>query len=180
MARTSKKWTEFWPLTLNCDIDLGVRVMKAVCNTPSSDGVCVYNISLNYLERIKSYGPDKQKLNRIWPLTLNCDRDVRVMKAVRDTPSSDGACVYEISLNYLERIKSYGPDKQQVNGHTDGHTDNPRHTIIRPVDDRRIKIQYITMVTNTNYMYIKPCRPVKLRCDVTSHQWRPCPTDTKT
>jgi hypothetical protein len=27
------------------------------------------------------------------------------MKAVRDTPSSDGACVYEVSLNYLERIK---------------------------------------------------------------------------
>jgi hypothetical protein len=32
---------------------------------------------------------------------------VRVMKPVCDTPSSDGACVYEVSLNYLERIKSY-------------------------------------------------------------------------
>jgi hypothetical protein len=41
------------------------------------------------------------------------------MKAVSDTPSSDGACVYEVSLNYLERIKSYGPEKQKVNGWTD-------------------------------------------------------------
>jgi hypothetical protein len=35
------------------------------------------------------------------------------MKAVRDTPSSDGVCVYEVSSNYLVRIKSYGPDKQR-------------------------------------------------------------------
>jgi hypothetical protein len=46
------------------------------------------------------------------------------MKDVRDTLSSDGACVYEVhvSLNYLERIKSYGPDKQKVNGQTDIQT----------------------------------------------------------
>jgi hypothetical protein len=66
------------------------------------------------------------------------------MKVVRDTPSSDGPCVYEVSSNYVERIKTYGPDKQKVNrrtdGHTDGQTDNPRHTIIRPVDDGRIII----------------------------------------
>jgi hypothetical protein len=61
------------------------------------------------------------------------------MKAVRDTPSSDGACVYEVSSNYVERIKRYGPDKQKVNGRTHRRTDNPRHTIIRPVDDGRIK-----------------------------------------
>jgi hypothetical protein len=47
-------------LTLNCDLDLGVRVMKAVCDTPSSDGACMYEVSSNYLERIKSYGLDKQ------------------------------------------------------------------------------------------------------------------------
>jgi hypothetical protein len=34
------------------------------------------------------------------------------MKAVRDTPSSDGASVYEVSSNYLELIKSYSPDTQ--------------------------------------------------------------------
>jgi hypothetical protein len=48
------------------------------------------------------------------------------MKAVRDTLSSDGTCVYEVSSNYVDRIKRYGPDKQKVNGRTDGRTD--RHT----------------------------------------------------
>jgi hypothetical protein len=47
-----------------CDLDLGVRVMQAVRNTPSSDGACVYEVLLSYLERIKSYGPDKQRVNR--------------------------------------------------------------------------------------------------------------------
>jgi hypothetical protein len=57
-----------------------------------------------------------ERTDCIWPLTLNCDLDlgVMIMNVVRDTPSSDGACVYEVSLNYLERIKSYGPDKQKV------------------------------------------------------------------
>jgi hypothetical protein len=36
------------------------------------------------------------------------------MKPVRDTPSSDGTCVYEVSSNYLERIKSYDPEEQKV------------------------------------------------------------------
>jgi hypothetical protein len=36
------------------------------------------------------------------------------MKVVLDTPSNDGACVNEVLSNYLERIKSYGPDKQKV------------------------------------------------------------------
>jgi hypothetical protein len=44
------------------------------------------------------------------------------MKVVCDTLSSDGACVYEVSLHYLERIKSYSPDKQKVNGHTYGRS----------------------------------------------------------
>jgi hypothetical protein len=35
------------------------------------------------------------------------------MKAVSDTLSSYGACMYEVSSNYLERIKNYGPDKQR-------------------------------------------------------------------
>jgi hypothetical protein len=29
------------------------------------------------------------------------------------TPSSDGAFVYEVSLNYGQWINSYGPDKQR-------------------------------------------------------------------
>jgi hypothetical protein len=36
------------------------------------------------------------------------------MKVVRDTPSSDGACVNEVSANDLQQIKCYGPDKQKV------------------------------------------------------------------
>jgi hypothetical protein len=83
----------------------------------------VYEVSSNYVERSKTYGPDKQKVTVFWPLTVTCDIDleVRVMKAVRDTPSSDGACVYEVSSNYIERIKRYGPDKQIVK-QTDGVT----------------------------------------------------------
>jgi hypothetical protein len=54
------------------------------------------------------------------------------MKAVRNTPSSDGAWLYEVSLTYLERIKSYGPDKQKVNGLTDGQTNH--------ADDEHIQI----------------------------------------
>jgi hypothetical protein len=47
---------------------------------------------------------------------LTFDVGARVMKTVRDTPSSDSACVYEVSSNDLEQIKSYDPDKQKVNG----------------------------------------------------------------
>jgi hypothetical protein len=77
---------------------------------------CGYTVGQSGAERSKTYGPDKQKVTVLWPLTLNCDLDleVRVMKAVRNTPSSDGACVYEVSSNYLERMRRYGPDKQNV------------------------------------------------------------------
>jgi hypothetical protein len=69
------------------------------------------------------------------------------MKAVRDTPSSDGACVYEVSSNYVERSKTYGPDKQKVDDRPPARTHArpharphiKRHTIIRPVFDGRIK-----------------------------------------
>jgi hypothetical protein len=86
IARTSKYC--IWPLTLNCDRDLGVRVMKVVRDTPSSDGACVYE---------KLWPVQAKTVFDLWPLTLNCDLDVRIMKAERDTPSSDGACVYEVS-----------------------------------------------------------------------------------
>jgi hypothetical protein len=35
--------------------------MKAVCDTLSSDGADVYEVSSNYLVRMQSYGPDKQR-----------------------------------------------------------------------------------------------------------------------
>jgi hypothetical protein len=49
-------------ITFCCDLDLGVRVITAVCETPSGDGACLYEVSSNYLERIKTYGQDKQKV----------------------------------------------------------------------------------------------------------------------
>jgi hypothetical protein len=58
MGRRSKD------LTLNCDLDPGVRVMKVVRGTPSSDGACVYEVSSNYVERIKSDDPEKQKVKQ--------------------------------------------------------------------------------------------------------------------
>jgi hypothetical protein len=54
-------------------LDLEVRVMKAVCDTPSCDGACVYKVSLNYLERIKCYGPEEQKVTDGPYLTLDLD-----------------------------------------------------------------------------------------------------------
>jgi hypothetical protein len=54
-------------------------------------------------------------------VVCDLDLEVRVMKAVRDTLSSDGAGVYEVSSNYIERIKRY--DKQKVNRQTDRQTD---------------------------------------------------------
>jgi hypothetical protein len=109
--------TVFWPLISNCDLDLEVRVMKAVRDTPSSNGACMCKVSSNYVERIKTYGPDKQKVTIFCPLILNCNLNlslkVGVMKAVCDTLSSDDLCVYEVSSNYVKRIKTYGPDKQK-------------------------------------------------------------------
>jgi hypothetical protein len=73
-------------LTLNCDLDLEVRVMKAVCDTPSSDGACVYEVSSNYVERIKRYGPDKKKVNtRTFP---------RLIHYVAFCLPSDTLCVF--------------------------------------------------------------------------------------
>jgi hypothetical protein len=58
-----------------CDLDIWVSGMKAVCNTPSSDGAYVYEVSLNYLERFKSYGKsekwtDGQTVFELWPWTV--------------------------------------------------------------------------------------------------------------
>jgi hypothetical protein len=46
------------------------------------------------------------------------------MTLVRDTPSSDGACVYEVLLNYLERIKLWTGEakSERMDGRTDTRT----------------------------------------------------------
>jgi hypothetical protein len=86
---------------LNCDLDLEVRVPQA----SDSDGEYVNEMSSKYNDRIRSYGPDKQRHH------LTFDPRMRVPKAVCYTPTNDGACVYLMSSNYLEQIKSYGMDK---------------------------------------------------------------------
>jgi hypothetical protein len=63
-------------------------MMNVVRDTPSSDGALVYKVSSNYLERIKSYGPDKL----IPHLTLNYDLDLRVIVT---RVVCDGACEYD-------------------------------------------------------------------------------------
>jgi hypothetical protein len=35
------------------------------------------------------------------------------MQVVRNTPPSDGACVYEVSSNYLDRNKNLWPGEEQ-------------------------------------------------------------------
>jgi hypothetical protein len=60
------------------------------------------------------------------------------MTAVRDTPSSDGACVYEEIVKLYQADKKLWSGQKKVNGQTDGRTDRQRHTIIRPVFDGRI------------------------------------------
>jgi hypothetical protein len=52
--------------------------------------------------------------------------------------SSDGACVYEVSSNYLEHIKRYGADNQKVNG----RTYNPRNTIHVNCNTSRQRLSY--------------------------------------
>ena len=70
-----------------------------------------YQISLTYLERQKCYGPDKKILfkKQLFDLQVKCQGTTKVIM-VRDTPPYGHAPTYQISLTYLERQKSYGPD----------------------------------------------------------------------
>jgi hypothetical protein len=71
-----------------------------------------YQITLTYLERQKCYGPDKKILfkKQIFDLEVKGQGPTKVV-TVRDTPPYGHAPTYQISLTYLERQKSYGPDK---------------------------------------------------------------------
>jgi hypothetical protein len=64
------------------------------------------------MDRQKCYGPDKKILFKktiIWPWGQT-SRPTKVIM-VCDTPPYGHAPTYQISLTYLERQKSYGPDK---------------------------------------------------------------------
>jgi hypothetical protein len=60
-------------------IQHGLIYIEVVRDTPSSYGACVYEVSSNYIKRIKSYDPDKQNVTIFDLLTLNCDLGARVM-----------------------------------------------------------------------------------------------------
>jgi hypothetical protein len=83
-----------------------------VRDTPPYGHAPTYQISLTYLERQKCYDPDKKILfkKQLFDLEVKDQGPIKVI-TVRDTPPCGHAPTYQISLTYLERQKSYGPDK---------------------------------------------------------------------
>jgi hypothetical protein len=83
-----------------------------VRDTPPYGHAPTYHLSLTYLERQKCYGPDKKILFKIqlFDLEVKGQGPTKVI-TVRDTPPYGHAPTYQLSLTYLERQKSYGPDK---------------------------------------------------------------------
>jgi hypothetical protein len=81
-------------------------------DTPPYGHAATYQISLTYLERQKCYGPDKKILfkKQLFDLEVKGQGSTNVI-TVRDTPPYGHASTYQISLTYLERQKSYSPDK---------------------------------------------------------------------
>jgi hypothetical protein len=70
---------------------------------------------LTYLERQKCYGPDKKILfkKQLFDLEVKGQGPTKVI-TVYDTPPYGHAPTYLISLTYLERQKSYGPEKLRL------------------------------------------------------------------
>ena len=83
-----------------------------VCNTLPYGHAPTFQISLTYLERQKCYGPDKKILfkKQLFNLEVRGQGPTKIIM-VRNTPPYGHAPTYQISLTYLERQKSYDPDK---------------------------------------------------------------------
>ena len=83
-----------------------------VRDTPPYGHASTYQISLTYLERQKCYGPDKKILfkKQLFNLEVRGQGPTKIIM-VRNTPPYGHAPTYQISLTYLERQKSYDPDK---------------------------------------------------------------------
>jgi hypothetical protein len=83
-----------------------------VRDTPPYGHAPTYQLSLTYLERQNCYDPDKKipVKKQLFDLEVKGQGPTKVIM-VRDTPPYGHAPTYEISLTYLERQKSYGPDK---------------------------------------------------------------------
>jgi hypothetical protein len=97
------------------DLDVkgqGPTKVMTVRHTPPYGHAPTYQISLTYLERQKCYGPDKKILfkKQLFDLEVKGQGPTKVI-AIRDIPLYGHAPTYQISLTYLERQKSYGPDK---------------------------------------------------------------------
>jgi hypothetical protein len=71
-----------------------------------------YQISLTYLKRQKCYDPDKKILfkKQLFDLEVKGQGPTKVI-TVCDIPPYGHAPTYQIKLTYLERQKSYVPDK---------------------------------------------------------------------
>ena len=83
-----------------------------VHKTPPYSHAPTYQLSLSYLERQKCYGLDKKILfkKQLFDLQVKGQGPTKVI-TVRDTPPYGHVPTYQISLTYLERQKSYVPDK---------------------------------------------------------------------
>jgi hypothetical protein len=81
-------------------------------DTPLYGHASTYQTALTYLETKTCYGPDKKILfkKQLFDLEVN-GQDLTKVITVRDTLHYGHAPTYQISLTYLERQKSYGPDK---------------------------------------------------------------------
>ena len=105
-------WVEWYYLKNNyLTLRLKVKVITDR-DTPPYGHAATYQISLTYLERQKCYGPDKKILfkKQLFDLEVKGQGSTNVI-TVRDTPPYGHASTYQISLTYLERQKSYSPDK---------------------------------------------------------------------
>ena len=83
-----------------------------VRDTPPYGHTPTYQILLTYLKRKKCYGPDKKIpfKKHLFDLQVKGHGTTKVIM-VHDTPPCGHVPTYQISLTYLERQKSYGPDK---------------------------------------------------------------------
>ena len=90
----------------------GPTKVITVRDTPPYGHALTYQISLTCLERQKCYDPDKKILfkKQLFDLEVKDQGPIKVIM-VRDTAPYGHAPTYQISLTYLERQKSYGPDK---------------------------------------------------------------------
>ena len=90
----------------------GTTKVIMVRDTPPYGHAPTYQLSLTYLERQKCYSPDKKILfkKQLFDLEVKDQGPTKVIM-VHDTPPYGYAPTYQISLTYLERQKSCGPDK---------------------------------------------------------------------